>query len=110
MVLSDEHVLESLLLPAMHLQRMRLSRLIDQLPKTPPVGRLEIIETGLRRADFLRRRVGEVALQSALSRVAHHRNIPVARFSEVAFAQATLFCIEVVSGADRPKEQKKGNA
>ena len=28
---------------------------------------------------------------------AHHRNIPVARFSEEAFAQAALFCIEVVS-------------
>jgi hypothetical protein len=93
----DEHVLESLLLPAMHLQRMRLSRSIDQLPKTPPVGRIEAIETGLRRADFLRRRVGEVALKSALSRVAHHRNIPVARFSEEAFSQAAFFCIQVVS-------------
>jgi hypothetical protein len=38
-----------------------------------------------------------VALQSALSRVAHHRNLPLARFSEEAFAQAALFCIEVVS-------------
>ncbi|HAW95848.1 MAG TPA: hypothetical protein DCX60_06190 [Phycisphaerales bacterium] len=93
----DERVLDSLLLPAMHLQRMRLSREIDQLPKTPPVGRLEMIETGLRRADFLRRRVGEVALESALYRVAHHRNLPISRFSGDAFARAVRFCIEVVS-------------
>ena len=93
----DERILDSLLLPAMHLQRMRLSREIDQLPKTPPVGRLEKIETGLRRADFLRRRVGEVALESALFRVAHHRNLPIAHFSDDAFARAVRFCIEVVS-------------
>jgi len=94
---ADEAVLESLLLPAMHLQRMRLARAIDQLPKTPPVGRLETIETGLRRADFLRRRVGEVALGTALSRVAHHHNIPISEFSDESFARAARFCIEVVS-------------
>ena len=105
----DEKVLDSLLLPAMHLQRMQLSRTIDQLPKTPPVGRLETIETGLRRADFLRRRVGEVVLGPALSRVAHHRNTPVARLSAQAFAEAAYFCIEVISDMlDRFDPQARG--
>jgi hypothetical protein len=88
---------------------MQLSRAIDQLPKTPPVGRLETIETGLRRADFLRRRVGEVVLGAALSRVAHHRNTPVARFSQEAFAEAAYFCIDVVSDMlDRFDPQARG--
>lgn len=87
---------ESLLLPAMHLQFRVAARRIDGLPRTPPVGRLDEIETGLRRGDQLRRRAGEAVLGAALGRVEQHLGHGMEELPPDLLAEWTQFCIEVV--------------
>lgn len=91
----DRH-LEALLLPAMHLERRLAARRIDQLPRTPPVGRLDEIETGLRRADVLRRRAGEAVLGAALGRVEQQLGSSLSAFTVPELSRWIHFCVDVV--------------
>jgi hypothetical protein len=93
----DDAAPESLLLPAMNLQLRIAARQIDVLPRTPPVGRLDEIETRLRRADQLRRRVGESVLSSAVGRVEQHVGGRLTQLSDGELAEWLGFCINVVS-------------
>jgi hypothetical protein len=87
---------EALLLPAMHFERRLAARKIDQLPRTPPVGRLDEIETGLRRADVLRRRAGEAVLGAALARVEQQIGTVLHSLSERNLVRWIAFCVDVV--------------
>jgi hypothetical protein len=87
---------EALLLPAMHLERRLAARRIDQLPRTPPVGRLDQIETGLRRADALRRRAGEAVLGAALGRVEQQMGTALHSLPEGELSRWLAFCVDVV--------------
>lgn len=89
---------ERLLLPGMHLERRIGARRIDQLPRTPPVSRLDEIETGLRRADMLRRRAGEAVLGAAVARVEQQLGTPLHTIEEGALASWIAFCVRVVDG------------
>ena len=93
----DDAAPDSLLLPAMNLQLRIAARQIDVLPRTPPVGRLDEIETRLRRADQLRRRVGESVLSSAVGRVEQHVGGRLTQLSDGELAEWLGFCINVVS-------------
>lgn len=87
---------EALILPAMNLQLRIAARLIDVLPRTPPVGRLDEIETRLRRADNLRRRVGEAVLGAAISRVEQHLSSSITTLDPSELDGWLSFCIDVV--------------
>lgn len=87
---------DALTIPAMHLQLRTASRQIDALPRTPPVGRLDEIETGLRRADDLRRRAGESVLAASIARVEQHLSHPITEFGASALEAWLAFCLEVV--------------
>ncbi|MEE2681462.1 MAG: sigma factor-like helix-turn-helix DNA-binding protein, partial [Planctomycetota bacterium] len=92
----DSDLLEPLLLPAMHLQRCVSARMIDTLPRTPSVARLDLIETGLRRADALRVRIGRAVLGAALGRLEQVEGVALDRRSTDDQAARIAFCIEVV--------------
>ena len=88
---------EALLLPAMHLQLRSAARQIDVLPRTPPVGRLDEIETGLRRADRLWRRVVESVLGAAFRRVEQHIAAPLTDLDLPDLERWFAFCVQVVT-------------
>ena len=92
----DSELLEPLLLPAMHLQRCVVARLIDTLPRTPSVARLDLIETGLRRADILRLRIGRAVLGASLARLEQAEGESFEGFSPEQRLVRIAFCIEVV--------------
>ncbi|MAJ46402.1 MAG: hypothetical protein CBC35_03690 [Planctomycetes bacterium TMED75] len=92
----DSKVLEALLLPAMHLQRLVVARAIDSLVRTPSVGRLDRIETGFKRADILRLRVGQAVLGAALARVQHAEGAPLEELPPEGRMLRLVFCITVV--------------
>ena len=92
----DSEILEPLLLPAMHLQRCVVARLIDALPRTPSITRLDVIETGLRRADVLRLRVGQAVLGASLLRVQHAEGLALEKLEASEQRDRLGFCIDVV--------------
>ena len=87
---------ETLILPAMNLQLRIAARLIDVLPRTPPVGRIDEIETRLRRADALRRRVGEAVLGASILRVEQHLSSSITTLAPNELRGWLAFCIGVV--------------
>lgn len=87
---------ETLILPAMNLQSRIAARLIDVLPRIPPVGRLDEIETRLRRADSLRRRIGEAVLGAAIARVEQHLSSSITKLKPNQLGGWLAFCIDVV--------------
>ena len=87
---------EALLLPAMNLQKRIAARLIDTLPRTPPVGRLDEIETRLLRADHLRRRVGESVLGASVARVEQHLGENLESLPRDRLMGWLVFCIDLV--------------
>ena len=92
----DSELLEALLLPAMHLQRRVVARLIDTLPRTPSIARLDLIETGLRRADILRLRVGRAVLGPSLARLEQAEGVSFEQRSSEQRSARIAFCVEVV--------------
>ena len=92
----DSELLEPLLLPAMHLQRCVAARMIDTLPRTPSIARLDLIETGLRRADVLRVRIGRAVLGAALARLEQVEGGPIDRLPVEHRAARVAFCVDVV--------------
>ena len=93
----DSKILEALLLPAMHLQRLVVARAIDALARTPSVARLDTIETGFRRADMLRVRAGQAVLGASLARVQHAEGVPTEALPPAEQMLRLVFCINVVN-------------
>lgn len=93
----DSKILEALLLPAMHLQRLVVARAIDSLVRTPSVARLDDIETGFKRADILRLRAGQAVLGASLARVQHAEGIPIEELPPAGQMLRLVFCISVVN-------------
>ena len=92
----DADILESLLIPAMHLQRCLAARRIASLGRSPAEARLDEIETDLRRADRLRMRAGCAVIGTALARLQQAEGVAATDASEPEPTARLAFCVEVV--------------
>jgi transposase len=87
---------ESLLLSAMHLQSKLAAQAIDSLTTVPSASALDQLETELRRADMLRRRVGECVFGAALTRVGQHLGSPLYQLPESRLRGWVDFSVSIV--------------
>ena len=92
----DADILESMLIPAMHLQRCLAAGRIASLGRSPADARLDAIETDLRRADRLRMRAGRAVIGTALARLQQAEGVAATEASEPELAARLAFCVEVV--------------
>ena len=92
----DADILESMLIPAMHLQRCLAAGRIASLGRSPADARLDEIETDLRRADRLRMRAGRAVIGTALTRLQQAEGVAASEASEQELAARLAFCVEVV--------------
>ncbi|MED5506378.1 MAG: hypothetical protein VX684_00895 [Planctomycetota bacterium] len=92
----DADILESMLIPAMHLQRCLAAGRIASLGRSPADARLDEIETELRRADRLRMRAGRAVIGTALARLQQAEGVAATEAAEPELAARLAFCVEVV--------------